>query len=384
MLAVTVVTAALIIVLSVFNGFDSIIRKFYNAFDPDIKIISTEAKFFTLNLDLQTFLDENPNVACYSLVCEENAMLKYNDKQIIATIKGVDNNFEKLCGIDTMIRRGEYLLSYENTPLAVAAWGIAYNLQLDFDFINPVTVFMPSRTKNLSGNIANAQDNINTLHIYTAGAFSTFQEEYDSKYFIIPLAEAQKLLEFKDEISSIEVKLKDITKFKTFIKDISAKFGKDYKFLDRNKQHEATYKILKSEKLMIFIILLFILLIASFNLIASLSMLVIDKQQDIEIFKSMGANDKSIRKIFFIEGLLINIIGVFFGLIFGTIICFLQIKFGLISLGEGTYLIQNYPVEIKIIDYLYIFIGVICIGLLTSLLPLKLIKRGKIIPTLRS
>ncbi|MDR2836533.1 MAG: FtsX-like permease family protein [Bacteroidales bacterium] len=378
-LGVAVVTAALIVILSVFNGFDDLIKKFYNSFDADIKIISNEQKTFIPQEGFLKFLYNSQEIENYSFVLEENAMLKYEGKQIIATLKGVDENYHNISGIDTMIKRGEYLLHESNIPLAIAGWGIAYNLQLDFERINQITIYLPSRTKMFSGNFQDATNNINTLRIYAAGAFATNQEEYDTKYLILPIKEVRKLLEYENEISSIEIKLKNNINSTEFIKETTTKFGNSLILMDRNLQHEDVYKILKSEKLMLFIILIFILIIASFNLIASLSMIIIDKRNDIEILKSMGTDDKMIKKIFFLDGFFINLIGITTGLVLGTIICILQIKFGLVSLGsDGAYIIQNYPVKLIFNDYIYVFFSVLTIGIITTIIPIKFLsKRNK-------
>lgn len=371
LLAVAVITAALIVLLSVFNGFDSLIKNFYNSFDPDIKIVSTNNSKFVPKNDLLSFLDSNEDIISYSYVLEENAMLKYEDKQVIATLKGVDDNYMSVTGIDTIIRRGEYSIGDEKFPKAVAGWGLAYNLLLDFEYLNPITIYIPSRTQKISGNLTDLSNNINTLKIYASGAFETFQEEYDSKYLIIPIKEVQKLTEYDNKISSIELKLKKQNN--NFAEKFNKQFQNSYKALDRNLQHDSVYKILKSEKLMIFLILIFILIIASFNFISTLSMIILDKKKDVEILISLGAKNTDIKKIFFIQGLAINFLGIIIGIFIGTVFCVLQLKFGLISLGNGeSYIVQNYPVKIIFSDYILVFISVMVVGAISSILPLRM------------
>ncbi len=371
LLAVAVITAALIVLLSVFNGFDSLIKNFYNSFDPDIKIVSTNNSKFVPKNDLLNFLDSNEDIISYSYVLEENAMLKYEDKQVIATLKGVDDNYMSVTGIDTIIRRGEYSIGDEKFPKAVAGWGLAYNLLLDFEYLNPITIYIPSRTQKISGNLTDLSNNINTLKIYASGAFETFQEEYDSKYLIIPIKEVQKLTEYDNKISSIELKLKKQNN--NFAEKFNKQFQNSYKALDRNLQHDSVYKILKSEKLMIFLILIFILIIASFNFISTLSMIILDKKKDVEILISLGAKNTDIKKIFFIQGLAINFLGIIIGIFIGTVFCVLQLKFGLISLGNGeSYIVQNYPVKIIFSDYILVFISVMVVGAISSILPLRM------------
>ena len=371
LLAVAVITAALIVLLSVFNGFDSLIKNFYNSFDPDIKIVSTNNSKFVPKNGLLNFLDSNEDIISYSYVLEENAMLKYEDKQVIATLKGVDDNYMSVTGIDTIIRRGEYSIGDEKFPKAVAGWGLAYNLLLDFEYLNPITIYIPSRTQKISGNLTDLSNNINTLKIYASGAFETFQEEYDSKYLIIPIKEVQKLTEYDNKISSIELKLKKQNN--NFAEKFNKQFQNSYKALDRNLQHDSVYKILKSEKLMIFLILIFILIIASFNFISTLSMIILDKKKDVEILISLGAKNTDIKKIFFIQGLAINFLGIIIGIFIGTVFCVLQLKFGLISLGNGeSYIVQNYPVKIIFSDYILVFISVMVVGAISSILPLRM------------
>lgn len=373
--AIAIVSAALILLLSVFNGFDSLIRNFYTSFDPDIKIISNSKTKFIPDKELLSFLNSNKEINDYSFVLEENAMLKYDEKQVIATLKGVDDNYISVTCIDSIIRRGIYSLGDDKYPLAVAGWGLAYNLLLDFEGLQPITIYIPSRTKNYSGNYMDINENINSLKIYASGAFETFQEEYDAKYIILPLDKVQKLTERDDGISSIEIKLNDYKNYKSFISNFYKKFNNLYSALDKNMQHENVYKILKSEKLMIFVILIFVLIIASFNFIATLSMIILDKKKDIEILLSLGAKNASIKIIFFLQGLIINFMGILIGFILGTIICLIQMKFGLISLGNGeNYIVQNYPVKIIASDYFLVFIAVMIIGVVASILPLRMFK----------
>jgi lipoprotein-releasing system permease protein len=374
-LGVATGTAALIIILSVFNGFDDLLQKLYNSFDPDIKIISSSGKTFdpdekfVKNLKTCDFVDE------YSFCLEENAMLQYGEKQIIATIKGVDDKYEKVTGLDTMIVQGDYKLKEQNVPCGIAGQGIAYNLELTVDFAYPVSVFIPGRTKEFSGNYSDAADNINQSLIYTAGIFS-IQQEYDTKYFIMPLEEVRKLLEYETEISSAEIKLNKGVEVKEAVEQLESLLGEAFEVQDRNKQHEYAYKIMQSEKWAIFMILVFILLIASFNVIGSLTMLIIEKKNDIQILKSLGADNRTIRNIFFLEGLFISASGAITGLILGTAVCFAQIQFGLVKLGTGgSFIIENYPVLMKSTDFIYVFITVMIIGTFAAWYPVRYITK---------
>lgn len=374
-LGVATGTAALIIILSVFNGFDDLLKKLYNSFDPDIKIVSSQGKTFVPDKNFVKVLKTSEFIQTYSFCLEENAMLEYGDKQIIATIKGVDNNYKKVTGLDTMIVVGEYILKNDMVSCAIAGQGIAYNLGLVIDYAFPLKIYIPCRTKEFKGNFQDATDNINQCLVYTSGIFE-IQQEYDTKYVILSLDEVQKLLEYDNNISSAEIKLKQQIHIKDAVTDLSHALGNNYEVLDRNKQHEYAYKIMQSEKWAIFMILVFILLIASFNVIGSLTMLIIEKKSDIQILKSLGANNKIIRNIFFLEGLFISASGAILGLLIGISVCFAQIKFGLVKLGtEGSFIIENYPVLMNPTDFIYVFVTVMIIGTFAAWYPVRYITK---------
>lgn len=374
-MGVAVGTAALIIILSVFNGFDNLLKKLYSSFDPDIKIISSLGKTFIPDDKLINKITNCEFIDIYSFSMEENAMLKFGDRQMIATVKGVDDKYNKVTGIDSMLIRGSYKLYEQDIPLAITGQGIAYNLGLNFNLTSPISIYIPSRTKEFKGNFQDVTDNINVAHVYPNGSFS-IQQEYDVKYVIIPLRELQQLLEYDENISSIEIKLKKKANLKKAVKYLQTELGNDFKILDRNLQHEYAYKIMKSEKWAIFMILVFILLIASFNIIGSLTMLIVDKKNDISILKSLGADNKMIRNIFFFEGLSISISGAISGLVLGSLICWLQMEFGLIKLGNGgAFIIENYPVLIQWTDFIYVFAAVMIIGIFAAWYPVRYITK---------
>jgi lipoprotein-releasing system permease protein len=374
-LGVATGTAALIIILSVFNGFDDLLKRLYNSFDPDIKIVSAKGKTFIPDEAFSKTLNTSAFIDIYTYCLEENAMLQFGEKQMIATIKGVDDNYNKVTGIDSMVIKGEYMQYNQNAPVAVVGQGIAYNLELNLDFSNPVSVYIPSRTKDFKGNMQDATDNINRALVYPGGVFA-IQQEYDTKYFIMPLAEVRQLLEYETNISSAEIKLKANSDIKNAVESLQQKLGKDFLIQDRNKQHEYAYKIMQSEKWAIFMILVFILLIASFNVIGSLTMLIIDKKNDIQILKSLGANNAMIREIFFLEGVFISFLGAILGLILGGLVCWAQIQFGLVKLGNsGAFIIDNYPVMVKWTDFIYVFGTVMIIGTFAAWYPVRYITK---------
>ncbi len=372
---VAIGTAALVIILSVFNGFEDLLKRLNNSFDPDIKIEAKYGKTFIPDNQTIEKINNLDFIEAYSFCLEENAMLEFGDRQIIATIKGVDSEFINVSGLDSMIISGNYMNYFHDVPVAVAGRGIAYDLQLNINFSAPISVYVPSRTRQLRGSFQDATDNINRLHVY-AGGFFAIQQEYDTKYVILPLKEVQNLLEFDNDISSLEIKLKKGSSVKNAVRTLEKIFGDDFFVKDRNMQHEYAYKIMKAEKWTIFMILVFILLIASFNVIGSLTMLIIDKKNDIKILKSMGANNNLIRKIFFFEGIFISLCGAIAGIVFGGVICWLQMKYGFVSLGtSGSFIIDAYPVYIKAIDVLYIFFAVMLIGIVAAWYPVRYITK---------
>ncbi len=372
---VAVGTAALVIILSVFNGFDGLIRNLFTAFDPDIKITALHSKTFSPLPAQLDALEKNTMLAAFSLTLEENALLEYDGQQMIATIKGVDDSYNSVTGIDSMLVAGDYALWHQGVPLGIAGRGISYSMNLGLDYILPVKVHIPSRTAEIRGNFSDAANLINTANVYTNGIFAV-QQEYDNKYYIVPIDFAREVLEYDDDISAIEIKLKSDNDMAVVSKQLQNLFGKDFLVADRNEQHKFLFQVMKSEKWVIFFILVFILVIASFNVIASLTMLIIDKKKDINVFRSLGANNMQVRNVFFIEGMLISLMGAIIGLAAGGFISWLQQHYGLVKLGrEGAFIIDAYPVIVQAGDFVVIFVTVLFIGFLAAWYPVRYITR---------
>lgn len=372
MLGVAVGTMALVVVLSVFNGFDEVVKSLFNSFDPDIKIVLNEGKTFSPD-ERFDILKELPGVAEYAEILEENALLKYGERQHIATIKGVDESFINVTGIDSMIYDGNMKLKDQNRPYAVVGQGVAYSLQIGLNFINPLFVYMPKRLGQI--NIANPDDAFRRKHIFPSGIFS-IEQDYDSRYVIVPIEFMRELLEYKDEVTSVELKLDDTYELKSTQDQIIEILGSDFSVKNRAEQNELFYKVMKSEKWAIFLILTFILIIASFNIIGSLSMLIIDKKNDIRSLRNMGANEKLISRIFLLEGWLISITGSFIGMLLGGSISWVQDRFGLLKLnGSGTFIIDAYPVDLQIGDIIVVWLTVLLIGFLAAMYPVRVISK---------
>lgn len=365
---VTVGTMALIIVLSVFNGLETLVQSIFNTFDPHLKITAAEGKTFQADPAKLALLAKVEGVSCYSLALEENALLKYGERQYIATIKGVDENYACVTGIDSTLWDGEFLLkSDKERPFAVPGIGIARYLGLNINFITPLNIYVPRRTGSANLNPENA---FVRKFIFPSGIFQV-EQEYDSKYVYVPIDFARDLLEYDTEVSSIEIKFNDLADEVNVQKDISKIFGNGFIVQNRYEQQEIFYKVMRSERLAIFFILTFILIIASFNIIGSLTMLIIEKERDIEILKSLGANNDLIRKIFIFEGWMISIIGAFAGVLLGFLICFLQKEYGLIKLQSDSLIIDSYPVVMKINDFIIVPATVLLIGYWAAWYPVR-------------
>ncbi len=371
-LGVAVGAMALIVVLSVFNGFDGLIKSLFSTFDPDVEITITQGKTFTIDSIKLNEIKDIKGVAYYTKIIEENSLLKYGKKLYPAVLKGVGDNYTKICGVDTMITQGKFLIKKNDRNFAVVGQGVAYYLSLGLNFVEPIKIFVPRRSAEI---ILNPTSAFNDDYIYPTGFFS-IQQDIDSKFIIVPIRFARKLLEYKkNEVSAIELKLKKNSDF-DYIKDNILKIlGNNYSVKNRYEQHELLYKMMKSEKWVIYLILSFILIIASFNIIASLTMLIIDKKNDLETLRSMGLNLKSIRKIFFYEGIMISIIGAIIGIIIGFVICWLQQKYGFVKLQGSSFIIKAYPVQMRFLDFVNTTVIVFLIGSFASWYPVRYITK---------
>ena len=363
---------ALVIVLSVFNGFNSLITTFFSDFDPDLKITPVEGKMFDpAQFDFEK-IKNHPDVVHYSEVIEEVALLKYGSQIYPATVKGVPENYIKYTNIDSLIVNGSYTLKRDGINYAVVGQGVAYNLGVSLSFVDHIMIYVPKKGKQVSINPARA---INHNYIFPAGIFSVL-EEIDSKYILVSYDYAAELFESEQLVSSVELGLSPSANVKNIQKEIQNTLGEGFHVKNKYQQHDLIYKTMQSEKWAAYLILVFILIIASFNILGSLSMLIIDKKEDILIFRSMGATTKTIRQIFLFEGWLISVLGAVVGSILGVFICWLQIKFEIITLpGNGSFVISAYPVEIIFTDIILVLTVVLLIGFLVSWYPVKFISQ---------
>ena len=365
---VTVGAMALIIILSVFNGLESMVSAIFNTFDPDLKITSSEGKTFTTDTLKLKLLAKVDGIACYSLTVEENALLQYGDRQFFATIKGVDDFYTSVTNIDSSMWEGEFRLTDgKGRPWAIPGVGIAQYLGMRINFITPLKIVIPRRS---TGNDLNPEDAIINRFIFPSGIFQV-EQEYDSKYVYVPIAFARELIEKDAGVTSIEIKFTEGADAASIQKNVTRIFSQGFIIQNRYEQQEIFYKVMRSERLAIFFILTLILIIASFNIIGSLTMLIIEKERDIEILKSLGADNNLIRKIFIFEGWLISIIGAFAGILLGFIICWLQQTYGLVKLHSDTLIMDYYPVVIKLRDFIIVPATVLLIGYWAAWYPVR-------------
>jgi lipoprotein-releasing system permease protein len=361
-------TLALVIVLSAFNGISDLVQSLYNSFDPDIKITVKHGKTFDPSSPEISELKKIKGVAFYTEVVEGNALLKFEDKQCVATIKGVSKEYESMSRFDTLIQEGKFNLAKNNI---IIGKGIGYVLNTGpQELFTPISVFAPKRGIT---NSVNPEEALNELKVYPSGAF-TINDEFDYNYALMNIDKARSLFDYTTEVTSIELGIKKDADREKVQLEIEKTLGEKYEVKNREQQNALLYKTLKSEKLWVFAILVFILIIATFNIIGCLTMLIIEKKKDITIMHYMGADINLIRKIFLVEGILITILGALSGLILGTFICWLQIKFSFVKFNEG-FAAEAFPISFNVSDYLWITLAVLSIGFIASWYPVRVFTR---------
>ncbi|HRN40528.1 MAG: ABC transporter permease [Flavobacteriales bacterium] len=366
-----VATMALVIVLSAFNGLQTLVETLYASFDPDIKITAVVGKTFNSNTIPKDKILAIEGVQFYTESLEDVALFKYSDKQTVATLKGVEETFYEITGLDTLIYEGEHKKDSEQTHYLNLGYGIANNLSLfiNSEFNEEVSVIIPKKGQKKSF-IPGEEF---SRKFATASGVYSIGPDFDNKYVLASLPFVQTLFDKENQISSVELKLKNDANWKKVKAELSNILGKNFVVKTRYELNELVYKTNETEKWITFLILSFILVIASFNIIGSLTMLILDKKEDVWILKTMGANNKLIQQLFFAEGMLINLLGAFCGMILGTLLCWIQMEFGLLRLNGG--IVDFYPIEMKWIDFLSIFSIVFFIGVIASWFPVRMLTR---------
>lgn len=382
---VMVVTAALVVVLSVMNGFGALVEQMFSEFDADLRITAANGKYFSTNTEQFAALSRLSEVEIYSEVVEEMALIRFADKQVPAKVVGVDDNFAQLTHIDSIITDGYFSVCdwYEDPATGmknrafercVMGTGLASQIGIGAHFVGAVKLYAPKRTAKI--NMLRPDRSFNEANTFIAGIFAVNQIKYDDQYILVSLPLARFLFEYDSTcVTAVEIKLADGVRPKTAKKQICQLLGSDFEVKDRYEQQEDYFRIMKIEKLLTTLLLTFILLIATFNIIGSLTMLIIDKKEDINILYTLGANEQTIRRIFLYEGWLISLIGAAIGIVVGVSLCLLQQHFGFIKLGSGTeYIISAYPVQVHAADIVLVSLIVITLGFIAAFIPSKRIK----------
>lgn len=370
---VAVATAALVCIMSVFNGFQDMVADLFTAFDPEIKIVAAEGKFMSADAPQLKELKKNPDIAIYSEVLEDNVLLVANNHQVMATIKGVDDNFEDLVDFNR-IKYGDGVFELHADVLEYGIFGINLlsSLGIGTDFTIPVIVYAPRGDSHIDLN--DPTESFNQDELYSPRVcFNVRQQKYDSHYVLVSKHFAQKIFERDGMLSSVEINVKNGLNVNNVKKKIAKSLGPKFKVLDRYEQQEDTFKIMQIEKLMSYIFLVLILVIACFNIIGSLSMLIIEKKEDAMTLRNLGATEKQIAGIFMIEGRMIALVGAVIGLIVGISLCYIQQRYGIIKFGHsaGSYIIDSYPVNIHVMDIVIIFFTVMIVGFLSVWFPIR-------------
>ena len=372
---VALATLALVCTLSVFNGFQDLVTTMFTAFDPEIKITAANGKVFDAQDERIQLLKELPEIEVFSESLEDNAMVQYKGRQTMVVIKGIEDNFNQLTAIDSILYgRGDWILHDEVVDYAIPGIELVSVLGTGIRFLDPLEVYAPKRGVKI--NVANPSTSFESSYLHSSGlVFAVNQQKYDASYILTSLSFARELFQYETEVSSIELRLvadADLKKVKNEIRRI---LGNDFLVLDRYEQQADTYRIMEVEKLISYVFLSFILLIACFNVIGSLSMLIIDKRNDVVTLRNLGADDQLISRVFLFEGYMITFFGALIGVGLGLLLCFIQQEFGLISLGSGSsagaFVVDAYPVSVYATDVILVLITVLVTGFLSVFFPVR-------------
>jgi lipoprotein-releasing system permease protein len=367
MLGIGIGTMALVIVLSVFNGLEDLNRKIFKSFDADLKISPKSGKSFLLDKSKIAHLKAIEDVWYITEVIQDNALVKYQNSQMVVTLKGVDETFQAYSPLKKSLVEGNFVLTRDSIDYAFIGGNVYAGLNISLqNIIEPIEIWYPRNRKSIS---LNPEDDINRQILNISGVYSLEQLHDDFVY--VPLEVAKQLTEYGDKRSAIEIQTKpnaDIAQIQSSIKSI---FGVNFLVQNQDEQNASLFRAIKIEKLFIFIALMFIIGIASFNIFFSLTMLVIDKQHDLKTLFAIGADERLVKFVFYSEGALVSFIGAIVGLVLGGLICFLQERYGIIKIGIESSFIDAYPIKMQLIDFLFTAISIIIITLLASYLPAK-------------
>lgn len=374
---VAVATMALVVTLSVFNGFHDLVASFFTQMDPQLKITPVKGKTAPVDDPILTKIRHLPEVDVATECLEEQALAVYGDRQQMVIVKGVEDNFNQLTHIQEILEGdGDFELHAADLSYGIPGLGVAYQLGLGYTYEHPLKIFAPRREGQL--NMANPTEGFVVDDLYSPGVvFCMKQGKYDNNYILTSIAFTRHLFDLDGCLSSLEIRLKpgsDFERVKSQMEEIAA--GKFY-VLDRYEQQDDTFRIMKVEKLIAYVFLSFILMIACFNIIGSLSMLIIDKKEDVVTLRNLGATDHQITRIFLFEGRMISAIGAILGVLIGLLLCWLQQQYGIVRLGssEGSFVVDAYPVSVHPWDIVLIVFTVMAVGFLSVWYPVRYFSR---------
>lgn len=378
-MGVAVATMALVIVLSVFNGFHDLVASFFTNFDPQLKVVPVEGKTAPADDPILTKIRQLPQVAVATECVEDQALAMYQDKQAMVVIKGVDDNFEQLTHIkEILYGDGEFSLHAANLQYGILGIRLANTLGTSANFNEYMRIYAPQRDGQFD--IMNPQSGFVVDSLLSPGVvFAVNQSKYDRNYILTSVTFARLLFDQDGMLSSLELRLKNGSDFEAVKREMKEIAGTKYKVLDRFEQQADTFKIMQIEKFMAYIFLTFILVVACFNIIGSLSMLIIDKKKDVETLRCLGADDRQIKRIFLFEGRMISALGALLGIGVGLLLCWLQQMYGLVKMGErsGSFIVNAYPVSVHYTDVLFVFITVMAVGWIAVWYPVRYFTRVK-------
>lgn len=367
---VALATLALVCTLSVFNGFHEMVEGLFTAFDPQLKITAKQGTTFSPQDERIVKAVGLPEVEMVAQTIEENAMVQYKDKQLMVTIKGVEDSFTQLTDFnDILYGRSEFLLQEEGVEYGILGMGVASTLGTGLQFVDPLPVIAPKQ--HVRVNIANPGAAFARDYLHSPGTvFLVNQEKYDSRYILTSLTFARQLFGYQNEVTAMEVKLKAGVNENRVQSQMEEMLGNDFLVQNRFEQQADVFRIMEIEKLISYLFLTFILIIATFNVIGSLSMLIVDKREDAQTLRNLGASNQLIERIFILEGWLIAAYGALIGIVIGIVLCLIQHHFGIITLGNN-FIVEAYPVSVHFTDILLIFITVLVVGFLFVIYPVK-------------
>ena len=380
---VALATLALVCTLSVFNGFQELVTQFFTAFDPELKITTLDGKVFDSQDERILSLKQIPEIEVFSESLEDNAMVQYKDRQTMVVVKGVEDNFYQLTAIDSILYgRGSKTLHDEVADYAIPGVELISVLGTGIRFLDPLEVYVPKKGAKI--NLANPASSLQSSFLHSSGLiFAVNQQKYDASYILTSLSFARKLFQYDTEVSSIELKLREGSKISEVKKKLSDILGDSFSIQDRYEQQADTFRIMEIEKLISYVFLSFILLVACFNVVGTLSMLILDKRNDVVTLRNLGANDRVISRIFLFEGCLISFLGSLFGVVLGLVLCLIQQEFGIITLGNGAssgaFVVDAYPVSVHWQDVLLILLTVLVIAFLSVFYPVRYFSRRLLI-----